>query len=324
MRLLLHLAFKALPRSFFGSLVLCSRQCLLGYFFCFAGCVGPPFTLPAQRYEQALSFLLERIAADGTAAVMIATHNQASIAHAVQTMESLGLDRGHPAVHFGQILGITDNLSVALGLSGYNAMKLVLFGDFNEVFPWLIRRLDENRDMLGAAQQGQLTTHDNIAPPLFKMACKQNLDLRCVLISDPNTLGAGAKTRLKSQGEEVYATLHLQAPLVTMPLVTPPCICRASSYHALSYATLHLQGGPFSLARPNAACSGDARKQNTVLLPQRRTFFKESTVMGRTANADTRHTATEGAGQHPDLRRAPTTERDEAAPLGRLPHIFSC
>ena len=33
----------------------------------------------------------------------------------------------------------------------------------------------------------------------FKMTCKQNLDLRCVLISDPSTLGAGAKTRLESR-----------------------------------------------------------------------------------------------------------------------------
>ena len=31
------------------------------------------------------------------------------------------------------------------------------------------------------------------------MACEQNLDLRCVLISDPSTLGAGAKTRLESR-----------------------------------------------------------------------------------------------------------------------------
>ena len=31
------------------------------------------------------------------------------------------------------------------------------------------------------------------------MACKQNLYLGCVLISDPSTLGAGAKTRLESR-----------------------------------------------------------------------------------------------------------------------------
>ena len=39
-----------------------------------------------------------------------------------------------------------------------------------------------------------------ISRPLFfgKMACKRNLDLRCVLISipDPGTVGAGAKIRL--------------------------------------------------------------------------------------------------------------------------------
>ena len=36
------------------------------------------------------------------------------------------------------------------------------------------------------------------------MACKQNLDLRCVLISDPGTLGAGAKTRLRTPKAVTY------------------------------------------------------------------------------------------------------------------------
>ena len=42
------------------------------------------------------------------------------------------------------------------------------------------------------------------APFFFKMACKQNLDLRCVLISDPGTLGAGAKTRLHTPKAVTY------------------------------------------------------------------------------------------------------------------------
>ena len=42
-----------------------------------------------------------------------------------------------------------------------------------------------------------------------KMACEQNLDLRCVWISDPGTLGAGAKTRLESRIKNF----------------TPQCIC---------------------------------------------------------------------------------------------------
>ena len=48
----------------------------------------------------------------------------------------------------------------------------------------------------------------SIAPLFFTMA--QNLDLRCVLISDPSTLGAGAKTRLESRIKKF----------------TPRCICR--------------------------------------------------------------------------------------------------
>jgi hypothetical protein len=70
----------------------------------------------------------------------------------LQAMAAHGLARDHPNVAHAQIMGMCDGLTFALGLAGYNAHKLVLFGEFDEVFPWLLRRLDENRDMLGAAQ----------------------------------------------------------------------------------------------------------------------------------------------------------------------------
>ena len=35
--------------------------------------------------------------------------------------------------------------------AGYNALKLVPYGRFDEVMPWLLRRLEENQDALGAA-----------------------------------------------------------------------------------------------------------------------------------------------------------------------------
>ena len=52
--------------------------------------------------------------------------------------------------------------------------------------------------------------------------CKQNLALRCVLISDPGTLYAGDKTRLKSRIKKR----------------TPHCVWRPPGYHALSYHTV--------------------------------------------------------------------------------------
>ena len=55
----------------------------------------------------------------------------------------------------------------------------------------------------GAARASQ--SHTLALRPFFvKMA--QNMDLRCVLISDPSTLGAGAKTRLESRMKKF--TLH--------------------------------------------------------------------------------------------------------------------
>eukprot|EP01039_Chlorochromonas_danica_P010698 gene10698-11873_t len=39
-----------------------------------------------------------------------------------------------------------------LGLSGYQAHQLVLFGEFDHILPWLFRRLEENQDGFGAVQ----------------------------------------------------------------------------------------------------------------------------------------------------------------------------
>jgi len=84
------------------------------------------------------------------AALLLATHNRRSLELATSEMRHLDLARGHCNVHFAQILGMVDNLTNALGLAGYNASKLVVFGEMREVLPWLLRRVQENRDAFGA------------------------------------------------------------------------------------------------------------------------------------------------------------------------------
>jgi hypothetical protein len=44
-----------------------------------------------------------------------------------------------------------DHLTLTLGIDGFNAHKLVPFGKIDEVLPWMVRRLEENHDALGAA-----------------------------------------------------------------------------------------------------------------------------------------------------------------------------
>mmetsp|Transcript_6869 Transcript_6869/g.10868 ORF Transcript_6869/g.10868 Transcript_6869/m.10868 type:complete len:467 (+) Transcript_6869:162-1562(+) len=104
-----------------------------------------------EQYNEALSMILGSISENKCdVSVLIATHNRESIIKATELMKKNGLLPNDPRIHFAQIMGLCDNLGHCLGDQGYNAHKLVLFGDFSEVFPWLLRRLDENQDVMGA------------------------------------------------------------------------------------------------------------------------------------------------------------------------------
>lgn len=106
-----------------------------------------------RAYDGAVAAMLEAVASPkAEASVAICTHSMESVSAAVSKLAALGLPPGSPRVHFAQILGMSDHVTGALSAAGHRAHKLVLFGDFAEVFPWLLRRLDENRDMLGACQ----------------------------------------------------------------------------------------------------------------------------------------------------------------------------
>lgn len=100
-----------------------------------------------RAYDAAVEYALKQrsMHCERTAAIMVATHNRKSIEDAVALMHDLGLAKADSSICFAQILGMSDHLTFALGQSGYNALKLVPFGDFNIVFPWLLRRLDENK-----------------------------------------------------------------------------------------------------------------------------------------------------------------------------------
>ena len=60
----------------------------------------------------------------------------------------------------------------------------------------------QERYIAALARYGLLTFYT--ASLFFRMACKQKLDLRCVLIWDPSTEGAGAKTRLRTPKAVTY------------------------------------------------------------------------------------------------------------------------
>lgn len=59
---------------------------------------------------------------------MVASHNQGSIERSVAGMAQRGLSPAGSGVYFGQLLGMSDNLSFTLGHAGYEVYKYVPYG----------------------------------------------------------------------------------------------------------------------------------------------------------------------------------------------------
>ena len=81
--------------------------------------------------------------------ILVASHNQRSVEKTIAAMEENGIDPATGGVYFGQLLGMADHLTFTLGNAGYRAYKYVPYGPWSEVMPYLIRRAQENSDMLG-------------------------------------------------------------------------------------------------------------------------------------------------------------------------------
>lgn len=99
-------------------------------------------------YDSCATFMLEQ-AANGDGAVMLATHNMDSGRKAAAKAQELGLSRGDLRVQFAQLKGMADMLSLSLAHASFRVSKYLPFGPVPEVIPYLVRRAEENRGLLG-------------------------------------------------------------------------------------------------------------------------------------------------------------------------------
>jgi len=99
-------------------------------------------------YDDAVTYMLGR-----GANCIIATHNLKSVECAVSAMLERGISPDDPRIHFAQISGMSDHVTLKLASSNFNVHKLVLFGTFEDLFPWMLRRVEENEDVLGASRE---------------------------------------------------------------------------------------------------------------------------------------------------------------------------
>ncbi|GAV60058.1 Pro_dh domain-containing protein [Cephalotus follicularis] len=100
-------------------------------------------------YNDCAAFMLEKIAS-GSGAVILATHNIESGQLAAAKARELGIENVKK-LEFAQLYGMSESLSCALRNAGFQVSKYMPFGPLKMVFPYLLRRAEENRGLLSTS-----------------------------------------------------------------------------------------------------------------------------------------------------------------------------
>ncbi|KAL6035273.1 hypothetical protein STEG23_024856 [Scotinomys teguina] len=118
--------------------------------------VQPDYEATSRSYSRCLELMLRRVSHHGPLChLMVASHNEESVRQATKRMWELGIPLDGP-VCFGQLLGMCDHVSLALGQAGYVVYKSIPYGCLEDVIPYLIRRAQENRSVLQGVRREQV------------------------------------------------------------------------------------------------------------------------------------------------------------------------
>lgn len=98
------------------------------------------------NFDDAVTYMLEHI---DKMAVFAGTHNEESSYKLMELMAHKGIAKNDFRVWFGQLYGMSDNISFNLAANGYNVAKYLPFGPVKDVMPYLIRRAEENTSVAG-------------------------------------------------------------------------------------------------------------------------------------------------------------------------------
>ncbi|ESU24939.1 proline dehydrogenase [Flavobacterium enshiense DK69] len=98
------------------------------------------------NYDACIDYMMENI---DKMAIFAGTHNELSSYKLMDLMEKKGITKNDNRIWFGQLYGMSDNISYNLAENGYNVAKYLPFGPVRDVMPYLIRRAQENTSVAG-------------------------------------------------------------------------------------------------------------------------------------------------------------------------------
>ena len=81
--------------------------------------------------------------------IFCGTHNEESIYKIIDIMNLKRIDKNSSKIWFGQLYGMSDNITFNLAAEGFNVIKYLPYGPIKEVIPYLIRRAEENTSVKG-------------------------------------------------------------------------------------------------------------------------------------------------------------------------------
>ena len=98
------------------------------------------------NYDAAVHYMAEHL---DTMSIFAGTHNEESSYKLMEIMQQKGIAKNDDRIWFGQLYGMSDNISYNLAANGYNVAKYLPFGPVRDVMPYLIRRAEENTSVAG-------------------------------------------------------------------------------------------------------------------------------------------------------------------------------
>lgn len=99
-----------------------------------------------KNYNAGIDFVMNNL---DRVSAFFGTHNEKSSELVMDKMKAKNLEHDNPHIYFGQLFGMSDNITFWLADKHYNVAKYLPYGPVKDVVPYLTRRAQENTSVAG-------------------------------------------------------------------------------------------------------------------------------------------------------------------------------